>query len=597
MADGSITIDTLINSAGLKKGLLSIANIAKSSLKVVAGAIGTVTTAFAGLVTASVKARGKMEQTVGGTKKIFDEMDYAKIEEDAKQAYKTMNLSAKQYLDMMNSVGATFASTMGDERGYNTAKIGLQAIADYASGTGADINNLNEKYKLITRSTTSYLSIADQFSGILPQTTDGFLKQAQASGYLSQEYEKLNQVPVAEYQEAIAKMLEKGVGDMGLLGNTVAETEHTLTGSISAMKASWDNFLTGTGDLKTVVDNANNVFNNVLKIAKEAVPSIIDNIVSSLPEIIELGGEILMKLGTGIIENLPKIIEITFQIIQTLITTLIENLPTIVEMGFTMIAELISGIAEALPTLIPQVVECVLTIVETLLDNIDLLIDAGIELIIALAEGLIDALPILIEKAPEIIQKLLEAIARNLPKIIEAGYKLIITLVKGLVKALPQLGNAVGEINKAILNGLGTIIKEMVNFGGRIVQGIWQGIQNDWNWLVGKVKDFAKNILDGMKSALGIHSPSRLFKEQVGKNIALGVGEGFEDNISRVYKQMKSAVDFETQRLSANLSTTANYNRTFTSNVNINGSVEMDGNKVGRLVAPSVSRTLSTAGA
>ena len=203
----------------------------------------------------------------------------------------------------------------------------------------------------------------------------------------------------------------------------------------------------------------------------------------------------------------------------------------------------------------------------------------------------------MIDKAPVIIQKLLEAIARNLPKIIEAGYRLIITLVKGVISALPQLGNAVGEINKAIINGLGTMIKEAVNFGARIVQGIWQGIQSDWNWLVGKVKDFAKNILDGMKSALGIHSPSRLFEDQVGKNIALGVGEGFENNIKKVYRQMKTAVDFETQKLSANLSASASYSKLFTANINVNGNVEMDGNKVGRLVAPSVSKTLSTAGA
>ena len=129
------------------------------------------------------------------------------------------------------------------------------------------------------------------------------------------------------------------------------------------------------------------------------------------------------------------------------------------------------------------------------------------------------------------------------------------------------------------------------------MQGIWQGIQNAWDWIVGKVKDFAKSILNGMMSALGIHSPSRVFKDKVGKNIALGVGEGFEDNISKVYRQMKSAVDFETQKLSANLSTTATSSKIFTANINLNGSVDMGGEKVGRITAPAVSRTLRTAGA
>lgn len=172
------------------------------------------------------------------------------------EAYKTMNLSARDYIDMMNNVGATFAQTMGDEKGYNTAKKGLKAISDYASGTGADINTLNDKYKMITRSTSSYLSIADQFAGLLPQTTDDFLKQAQASGYLSESYKKLTDVPVPEYQEAITNMLEKGVTDMGLLNNATNESTETMTGSIAMLKASWDNFLSGTGDLSQVTESA-----------------------------------------------------------------------------------------------------------------------------------------------------------------------------------------------------------------------------------------------------------------------------------------------------------------------------------------------------
>jgi phage-related protein len=116
------------------------------------------------------------------------------------------------------------------------------------------------------------------------------------------------------------------------------------------------------------------------------------------------------------------------------------------------------------------------------------------------------------------------------------------------------------------------------------------------SWIVDKVKGFASNILNNMKSALGIHSPSTLFRDQVGKNIALGVGEGFEDNISKVYRQMKSAVDFETQKLSAKLSTTAMFDKVININSSVKGNVEMDGNKVGRLVTPVVSKTLRTAG-
>lgn len=293
-----------------------------------------------------------MEQVVGGAKKIFDEMDYAKIEKDAKEAYQTMNLSAKEYLDMINSVGATFASTMGDEKGYETAKRGMQAIADYASGTGADIGLLNEKYKLITRSTTSYLSIADQFSGILPQTTSAFLEQAQASGFLSEQYKKLNDVPIAEYQEAIALMIEKGVDEMGLLGNTYNETINTLTGSLNALKASWQNFLSGSGSLAQVVESAEYAFENILRIVDEAIPDIISNLTSALPRLIELGDKMLTNIMDGIIENLPKLMELAGQIVNNLLNAIVTYLPQIMPVAVQTLQMFIQGILEYLPQLL-----------------------------------------------------------------------------------------------------------------------------------------------------------------------------------------------------------------------------------------------------
>lgn len=93
----------------------------------------------------------------------------------------------------------------------------------------------------------------------------------------------------------------------------------------------------------------------------------------------------------------------------------------------------------------------------------------------------------------------------------------------------------------------------MLEIGRNIIEGLWNGIKNAKDWIVGKVKGFANGILDGMKNALGIHSPSRVFRDEVGRYIALGVGEGFNKSIDSVYKRMKSTVDFETQKLNANL--------------------------------------------
>ena len=94
----------------------------------------------------------------------------------------------------------------------------------------------------------------------------------------------------------------------------------------------------------------------------------------------------------------------------------------------------------------------------------------------------------------------------------------------------------------AVVNGLTSLPGRVLSIGGDIVRGIWDGISGAAGWLADKVKSFAGGILDGMKSALGIHSPSRLFRDQVGKYIAQGIGEGFTDEMGNVTRQMQDAM-------------------------------------------------------
>lgn len=94
----------------------------------------------------------------------------------------------------------------------------------------------------------------------------------------------------------------------------------------------------------------------------------------------------------------------------------------------------------------------------------------------------------------------------------------------------------------AVVNGLASLPGRVLSIGSDIVRGIWNGISGAAGWLADKVKSFASGILDGMKNALGIHSPSRLFRDQVGKYIAQGIGEGFTDEMGSVVGQMQDAM-------------------------------------------------------
>lgn len=94
----------------------------------------------------------------------------------------------------------------------------------------------------------------------------------------------------------------------------------------------------------------------------------------------------------------------------------------------------------------------------------------------------------------------------------------------------------------AVVNGISSLPGRVASIGSEIVHGIWNGISGAAGWLANKVSSFASGILDGMKSALGIHSPSRLFRDQVGKYIAQGIGAGFESEMGNVTRQMQDAM-------------------------------------------------------
>ncbi len=185
--------------------------------------------------------------------------------------------------------------------------------------------------------------------------------------------------------------------------------------------------------------------------------------------------------------------------------------------------------------------------VETIIDNLDQIIDAGINIILSLADGILDALPRLIDKIPVIFEKLINAIVNNLPKIIEMGITLTIKLAEGLIKAIPQLVAKIPQIITALVKGLAEGIGKMAEVGLNLVKGLWDGINNAKKWVLDKIKGFGKSILNGIKSFFGINSPSKLFRDEIGSNLALGIGEGFENEMDNVKSDIEEALpkDFD----------------------------------------------------
>ena len=235
---------------------------------------------------------------------------------------------------------------------------------------------------------------------------------------------------------------------------------------------------------------------------------------------------------------MPVISDLVGNILQYII----ESLPIIINSGVQIILALVQGIGESLPTLIPALVDAVVLIVETLIDNIDLIIDAGIQLILGLADGLIEALPRLIDKVPEIIEKLFDAFIRNFPKIVEAGGQLIGKLIVGIIGSLGTLYSRVPEIIHTVVKGISSGYQTIKNAGLNLVAGIWEGISGSLGWIKNKIKGWVGNVTKFIKNLFGIHSPSKLFKDEIGTNLALGIGEGFTDTMTDVQQEMADAI-------------------------------------------------------
>lgn len=101
-----------------------------------------------------------------------------------------------------------------------------------------------------------------------------------------------------------------------------------------------------------------------------------------------------------------------------------------------------------------------------------------------------------------------------------------------------DLGNKAKEAGRNMVNNIINTVRElpskMVSIGSDIVKGVWNGITGMGTWLKNKVSSFFGGIVDGAKKALGIHSPSRVMRDQVGKYIAEGIGVGIEENSDSV---------------------------------------------------------------
>lgn len=498
-------------SSAVSAKAVAIGNVLSNALL---GAVTKAADAVGAVIGGAFENSAEFEQLYGGVQKIFDQANVEGILQDANDAYKNLNMSANEYLSAVNQTGATFAQTMGDQKGYDTAKTGMQAIADYASGTGRSVDELTEKFSMITRATSSYQSIADQFSGILPATSADFLEQAQAAGFLSGEYKKLTEVPVAEYQEAVTRMLEKGVTDMGLAGNTAAESAGTLSGSLAMMKSAWENFLTslGSDEMST----------------QQATKNLVDSFVTAAQNIIPRVVQIIASLG----EALPQIAEQISPYIDQLVnavSSFIEQHRTEIEAAAKAAFDGVkTAISFAVSAAIQALGEALGTLVATLPEWGPQVLAAAGTFGLSILEGIVHGLDPLMDDLETVVTDALKVFTDAISDFFNAAADLGTSVIDGIGSTLSDVGDTVVGFFTGIPGAVAGVFSQLVSNASQIpgrVLGFFSNIggriANFFSSLPGQVAGFFNNMVSNISSI-----PSRIvgFFSGIGGRITDAIG-------------------------------------------------------------------------
>lgn len=548
-----ISLDTSEYDSGVKdvsKSGGSLASKLKNGLasagKVAAAGIGAITAAAGAAVGGLLALESSTEEyrvAQGKLNTAFEAAGYGA--ETAQQAYNAFygilgdtdtateasQLLAKladsaEDVSTWTDIAAGVAGTFGDslpiegliEASNETAKVGqvTGVLADALNWAGISEDEFNAKLEACGSESARNQLIMETLSGTYDEASEAFYRNNEA---------------LVESRNNQAQL----DATLATLGQTVSNVKNRLLSeflpAISNVATAFSGMLSGTA-------GADQQFST-------AVQGLVNVAVSKLPEFLNMGVQILSSLASGIVQSIPTLVAAVPQIVAEIGAALTELLPQVLNMGVQLLDQLVSGIETGLPDMVARLPQIVDNFLSFLTEHLPDILDKGVEMLNSLVNGIINTIPQMVASLPKIITSFVTFIANNLPKIIEAGINILVNLIAGIIKAIPQLVAALPQIIAAIVDGIAALMGSIVDIGKNIVEGIWEGIQNAIGWFTDKITGFFSGIIDGVKGMLGIHSPSRVFAD-MGKNMALGLGQGWDNEYDRIRRDIEGGMDFGT---------------------------------------------------
>ena len=502
-----------LGNAAKKAGAVAVKALAAGTAAAAAGVVA--------LTKSAVQSYAEYEQLVGGVETLFKN-SAGIVQGYAENAWKTAGLSANQYMETVTSFSASLLQSLGGDTA-EAAKVADMAItdmADNANKMGSSMESIQNAYQGFAKQNYTMLDNLKLGYGGTKEEMQRLLADAEKLTGIKYDINNLNDV-----YEAIHVIQ----GELGITGTTAEEAAKTIAGSTAAMKAAWQNLVTGIADdnadfgalIDTFVEAAGTAMDNILprvEIALQGIAQLIEELLpviaaripeilnSVLPSILSAGVAIVTNLLQGIVETLPTLIQAVVNVIPQLISALLSMLPQILNVGIQVIVQIINGIAQMLPQLLVAVVAIVPQIITVLLANISVLLEAAIELFMALVDAIPEIIPVLVDAIPEIIEAVVDTLIANQALVLGASIEVFLAMVDAITKSIPTIAAAVpriiSAIVQAVIKGVPQILKAGVEFLAGMANGILQAIPKVVQ-AAGKVVSSVKtNLVEKLKSIM-----------------------------------------------------------------------------------------------
>ena len=264
----------------------------------------------------------------------------------------------------------------------------------------------------------------------------------------------------------------------------------------------------------------------LLSAAGSIILTLVQGILSSLPQTVSVGASATASFITGLVGAIPQVVQTAAKLIINFVNSLTASFPVIIETGKDTTKSLIDGILSAIPVLVENLPAIITAIVEFIMSALPQILQGGVEILLHLITGIINTIPDLVAQIPQIISAFCNTIAENLPQIVATGIELLLQLGAGIIAAIPQLVAMLPQVITSIISGFLALVGGFAKIGVAIVQGIWNGISGSVQWLWNKLSGWVDSVINFIKGKLGIHSPSRVFRDEVGLMLSRGMAAG-----------------------------------------------------------------------